>query len=210
MPGLEAAFRARVSEAMKLAEIGEVARAEATPGSRTERDLYPARLEYLYELAYLRIFVGWEAFLEQAFLRYLCGYASKVGSAVPSKGTSFRPTLAKAEADLLAGKDYVLWHNSSAVVRRAQVFFSSSPIETVVRSNTARLDHFAAIRHRIAHAQADARKKFDTATMTLAGKRYRGSRAGAFLRDVDSNVAPAQRWVEQLGRELQSLAVQIA
>jgi len=213
MPGLQAAFRARVSEAMKLAEVGEVARAEAAPGSKTERDLYPARLEYLYELTYLRIFVAWEHFLEQAFLRYLCGYASKVGAAVPATGTTFQATLATAEVAVLAGRDYVLWHNPNAVTLRAQKFFASSPIETVVRSNSARLEHFAAIRHRVTHAQSDARKKFDLATMALVGKRYRGSRAGAFLRDLDPTVSPPQppqRWVDQLGRELQNLAAQIA
>src|SRR5712672_2619521 len=36
------------------------------------------KLELLYELAYLRFFIQWEVFLEQSFLRYLCGYSSSV------------------------------------------------------------------------------------------------------------------------------------
>jgi hypothetical protein len=44
----------------------------------------------------------------------------------------------------------------------------------------------------------------------IAGRRYRGSRAGAFLRDEDSSATPAPRWLEQLGREFQGLAAQIA
>jgi len=210
MPGLETDFHRRVAEAMRLAEIGEIARSEAISGSQTRRSLHHSRIELLYEMAFLRIFVGWEAFLEQTFLRYLCGYSSKIGTAVISAGASFSPTLARAEAAVLGGRDYVLWHNPSKVVQRSQRFFSRSPIETVLLSNTARLEALAIVRHRIAHSQNDARQKFDTATMTIAGRRYRGSRAGAFLRDWDVSATPSVRWLEQLGHELQSIAGQIA
>ena len=210
MPGLEGEFRARVAEAIKLAEIGEVAKAEASAGSQTRHNLHPARLELLYELAYLRMFVSWEAFLEQVFLRYLCGYSSKFGVAAPAAGTAFAPTLASAATAVLAGRRYVLWHNPSAVVDRARRFFSGSVVETVILSNTARLDQCAAVRHRITHSQSDARRQFDAATMTFTGTRYKGGRPGAFLRDVDASVAPPERWLEHLGRELQGLAAQIA
>ena len=210
MPGLAAEFRDRVAAAVRLAEIGEVARAEASPGSQTRHNLHPARLELLYEMAYLRIFVSWEAFLEQAFFRYLCGYSSAAGTAVPAAGKTFETTIAAAEAAVLGGNRFVLWHNPSKVVTRASRFFASSPIQTVVLSNTSRLENFAAIRHRITHTQSDARKNFDAATMTIAGKRYGGSRAGAFLRDTNPGTTPAQRWVEQLGQELEKLALQIA
>lgn len=210
MPGLEAEFRARVSQAIKLAQIGEIARAEARAGSQTRAGLHPTRLEYLYEMAYLRIFVSWESFLEQAFLRYLCGYTSRVGVAAPVPGQAFQSTLANAERAVLGGQQYVLWHNPARVIQRARQFFGSSPIETVVLSNSTRLEHLAAVRHRITHAQQDARSKFDTATMTIAGRRYRGGRPGAFLRDEDASATPAPRWLEQLGREFQGLAAQIA
>jgi hypothetical protein len=210
MPSLEAEFRERVSTAIRLAEIGEIAKAEAQVGSETRRHFHYTRLELLYEMAYLRIFVSWEAFLEQAFLRYLCGYKSKIGMATPATGQSFATTLASAEAAVLGGKAYRLWHNPNEVVKRASKFFGSSPIQSVVLSNTARLEQFAAVRHRITHSQTDARNKFDAATMTIAGKRYAGARAGSFLRDVDPNTASNLRWVELLGLELQGLAAQIA
>jgi hypothetical protein len=210
MPSLEAEFRERVSTAIRLAEIGEIAKAEAPAGSQTRRNFHYTKIELLYEMAYLRIFVSWEAFLEQAFLRYLCGYTSKIGMAVPVAGQSFATTLASAEAAVLGGRAYRLWHSPSEVVTRASKFFGSSPIQTVVSSNTARLEQFAAVRHRITHSQTDARNKFNAATMTIAGKRYMGARAGAFLRDIDPNTTSSLRWVELLGMELQNLAAQIA
>lgn len=210
MPPLRAAFHRQVAEAMRLAEIGEIARAQASAGSQIRRQLHPGRVQLLYELAFLRMFLAWEAFLEQAFLRYLCGYASRHGTAVPQAGVSLSRTLADAEATVLRGRNFVLWHSPSQVLGRCQQMFGSCPIETVVRSSTARLEAFAAVRHRIVHAQEDARLKFDAATMAIAGRRYRGSRPGAFLRDRDSRDMPPVPWLEQLGQELQGLATQIA
>lgn len=211
MPGLANDFRQRVKDALLLAETGEVARAESSPGSQTRKNLHHTRIEYLYELAFLRVFVAWESFLEQAFLRYLCGYTSvAAGSAVVTPGMSHSATLAQAEASMLGGRDYVLWHNPTRVVSRSQQFFQSSPIETVINSSSARLESMAAIRHRIAHSQDDARRKFDIAVMAVAGRRYRGARAGSFLRDVVPSTQPPERWIEVLGHELQGLAQQIA
>jgi|CXWL01.1.fsa_nt_gi hypothetical protein len=210
MPPIAARFRSRVAEAVKLAEIGEVAKQEASAGSQTRRNLHHARLELLYELAYLRIFISWESMLEECFLRYLCGYQSVVGVAVLPPGAAFQPTLGAAEAAVLGKSSFKLWHNPVHVVDRAQRFFSSSPIETVLLSNLSRLEELAAVRHRIAHSHADARQKFDSATISLAGRRYRGGRAGAFLRDTDVATLPPRRWVQQLGHELQGLAAQIS
>ena len=210
MPNFGADFRLRLSDALKLAEIGEVARLEAARGSRTRANLYPTRLEALYEMAYLRVFVSWEAFLEQIFLRYLCGYTSTIGIATPIAGTGYLPTLSRAEQAVLGGNAYVLWHNPGRVVARCRKFFVVCTVENVVLSNIARLDSLAAIRHRITHAQEDARRKFDLATMSLAGKRYRGARPGAFLRDWDRSVTPSVRWLERLTLELDGLAAQLA
>jgi hypothetical protein len=210
MPALAAGLRARVAQAIELAEIGEVARAEAAPTSRTRRSLYPARLEALYEMAYLRIFVGWEAFLEEVFLRYLCGYRSIHGFATLLPGTSYAASLAQAERAVLGGNRYVLWHSPGKVASRAHKFFSASPVDTVILSNTARLEDLAAVRHRITHAQEDARRNFDRATMAIAGRRYRGARPGAFLRYVDTSAVSPVRWLERLGQEVEGLAQQIA
>lgn len=209
MPALETGLADRVSEAIRLCEIAEVARITAPRRSQTRKDLVPARLEYIYEIAYLRIFVGWEVFLEQAFLRYLCGYVAPAGAVAPALGQSLHPTLASAEAAMLQGQAYLLWHNPSRVVQRLQRFFKSNPMEPVVQSNLSALRDYGAIRHRITHGQSDARVKFDGATMNLAGKRYRGSRAGAFLRDMDRASMPPVRWIEKLGNEMRSLAAQM-
>lgn len=210
MPDFGGELGRRMTNAQMLAVIGERAKADAAPRSFTRAHLTPARLESLYEMAYLRMFVSWEAYLEQVFLRYLCGYSSRYGTAPLNSGISYFSTLANAENALYGNSAFLLWHNPSTVADRSRQFFRLGTIENVVSSSTARLNALAAIRHRIAHDQDDARRKFDSATMMFTGKRYRGSQPGSFLRDWDTSVAPSIRWLDSLGRELAGLALQIA
>jgi hypothetical protein len=104
----------------------------------------------------------------------------------------------------------VLWHNPRTVIARARQWLSVCPHEVVIASHQAALENYAAVRHRIVHGQDDAKVKFDSATMALVGRRYRGARPGRFLRDWNTSVIPQVRWLESLGSALSNLAAQIA
>ena len=209
LPPLDKVLNKQVTAAIAIAHAGEVARLALPARSPAWRELHIPRLELLYELAFLRVFVEWEIFLEEVFVRLMCGYAATTGPGVLQVGAVYARSLAAAETAMLRGRDYVLWHDPAAVTARATAYFSTSSFQHVVGSNTARLAGFAAIRHRIAHGQADARRKFDAATMLLVGRRYRGSRAGRFLRDWDITSTPQRHMLESIGAELCSLAAQI-
>lgn len=208
MPPLAAQFRQSVSEALALARAGDLA-AAAPVGGSLRGEWHVARVELLYELAYLRIFVEWELFLEQTFLRYLCGYVSVGGHIYPPAVGSFYATLQAAETAILAGRPFALWHDPIRVIGRARQLLTRCPHESVIASHTARLVDLAAVRHRIVHGQKDAKQKFDTATINLAGRRYRGARPGRFLRDWDHSGTLARRWLSALGLELGNLAQQM-
>lgn len=210
MPPYSAALQRSVNEAIALARAGDLVVTSVKVGAPLRRAWHFSRVELLYELAYLRIFIEWESCLEQTFLRYLCGYASVLGTCTTVTDTKFYHDLATAQAAVLGGRQYALWHNPGVVILRAKQFFQSSFHETVVASNLTDLGHLAAIRHRIAHGQDDAKQNFDAATMNFAGRRYFGARAGRFLRDWDRTVTPQRRWIETLGSELVQLAQQIA
>jgi hypothetical protein len=210
MPNLAANLQLRVKEALEIAEMAELALIDVPRGTPTRELLTTIRVEALYEMAFLRIFVNWEAFLEQVFFRYLCGYRSIHGTASIVSGQGFRGSLAQAERDVLGGRQYILWHNPYHIITRSRTFFSACPVESTVSSNLARLEHLASIRNRIAHSQADARNKFDLATMAEAGRRYRASRAGAFLRDVDPAATPRSRWIQSFANDIIGMSAQIA
>jgi hypothetical protein len=154
----------------------------------------------------LKVFVRWEDYLEASFLRYMCGCQSRHGQATLVGGIPFYSSLAAAEAALLAGHSYLLWHGPQAVLVRVRRHIVNGTHETVIAAAQSMLSDFAAIRHRIAHGQADARSKFNLATMSLAGRRYPGARAGRFLRDWDSGIMPPVRWLESITRTLKALA----
>lgn len=208
MPALSTWFKDRVDEALSLAAAGDLA-ATSTIGSAMRSAWHVSRVELLYELAYLRMFTEWELYLEQTFLRYLCGYVSPVAAVRPATG-AFYTTLPQAQTAVLSGRAYILWHDPDRIADRSKRFLTGCPHETVIASNRARLISLASIRHRIAHAQEDARRKFDLATMNLAGRRYRGARPGRFLRDWDTSASPSIRWLASLGAELSNMAIQIA
>jgi len=168
-----------------------------------------ADVEYTYELAFLRIFLAWESLLEDALTRLICGYSRSGGQEPLISGTNYYKTIANAEAAILGRRDYELWHSPAQVIQRARQFLTGSHYELVIASASARIAHMAAIRHRIAHSQSHAERQFDTATMTLAGKRYRASRPGRFLRDWVSGAMPPSRWISALALELGNLAAQI-
>ena len=208
LPPLADDFGKEVARANDLARRLERARVLLAGKADTRHILHVSRLELVYELAYLRIFIAWENFLEQAFFRYLCGYQHSGGREV-IWSPQYYGTLADAELALLGHRQYVLWHNPNLVVTRAQQFFDNGRHETVISSNLARLEHLAFIRHRIAHSQEHSKRNFDIATMMFCGKRYPGSRPGRFLRDQDLRTPPPNRWLEIVSDEFLGLAQQI-
>ena len=203
MPQLDNQLLKEVNSALGLTRAAEIVRATSPYGSAARRHWANHRLEALYELAFLRVFVAWETFLEESFWRYLCGYASaRFGAAIPK--SHFCANLQSAERLVLGGKPFRLWYDPSTVVTRSKTHLVNGRHEIVVSSAVGRLEDFSRIRHRIVHGQRDAKARFDSATMTLAGRRYAASRPGRFLRDYQSGTKT--RWLEAIVIELGSLA----
>jgi hypothetical protein len=210
MPPMAASFRSLVGSAIALAEAGETIRSSSAVNSLAHHELTVQRLEALHEMAYLRIFVGWEEFLEATFLRLMCGYRTLSYVPVYVPGRTKQRTLATAELALFGGRDYLLWHNPYQVRNRGRDWFVGAPHELVISSTYARLEWLASLRHRVAHGSKDARRKADIATLGLCGRRFPAASAGRFLRSWNTNASPPERWLHTLGGELSGLATQIA
>ncbi len=202
---LAARFAAATSDALALVEAGHSLRNNVRG---TRRYLSQGRLELIHELAYLRCFAAWEDVLEQSFLRFLAGYAHGGGREVLVT-PPYSPTLSAAALRVLGTRSYLLWHSASLVILRGRGFFAGGRHETVLGSALSRLDWMASVRHRIAHSHDDARAKFDSATLGLAGRTYPGSRPGRFLNDLNPGASPVSPWLNCLVDELLGLSVQI-
>lgn len=206
MPPLAESFAASCERAQDFATAVEVARTRlGSPVGRQVLDIY--KLELAYELAYLRVFTAWESFLEESFLRYMCGYSADHGQEQLTAGRVYSSNLSSARETLYQGRRYMLWHNPGGVINRATTYFSHSKHELVLASMQGRIEHYASIRHRVAHAGGQI--KFDLATMALAGRRYRASRPGRFLRCPVPHSPNPMRWIDQIVLDFRGLAFQI-
>ena len=208
MPDLVSDLSAETQKALSLARAGEIIRTRIVGDPTLRNELSAIRLQLIYEMAFLRAFTAWEVFLEESFIRYLCGFQNSAGPLTPITG-SFQRSISDARCTLLSGQRYLLWHAPAKIQMRSQRYFEAGPHETVIASNQSRMEWFASVRHYIAHKHDDARVNFDSACMNLCGRRFRGSRPGAFLRDRTIVGGLPLRWLEVISNELVNLAKQI-
>jgi hypothetical protein len=190
MPRFDLQLSVVAQTAIAIAKAGELAHAAADSAVRKEWTV--TKLESLYELAYLRVFAAWESCLEGIFYRSLCYYSS----------------LHAAET-AIAGTRYLLWHNPTKVIQRCRRHIRAGRQENTINSNLTRLEHLSYARHRVVHDQADAKQKFDTATISIVGRTYPASRPGKFLRDWDTSSPTPRRWLDTLAQELTVLVRQM-
>lgn len=219
MPRLDAELKQEADLAVSLCLAGELA---ATGTAAIRREWTLTRLEALYELAFLRVFINWEICLESLLCRSMCGYESSQGmeTVIPIAGATLRngyyPTLGDAEAAILGGQPFKLWHDPVKVIARCnQHIEPNSPARpqciglqaSILGSAITKLTNYGAVRHRIAHGQQDARTKFDAACRVIAGRTYPRSSPGKFLRDKTGN--PPRSHLEIIAAELVGLAGQM-
>jgi hypothetical protein len=203
---LAGAFDTQTSQALQLIQLLEQNR---TAFAGQASSLNATALELSYELAFLRIFGFWESFLEQCFVRLLCGYERGGGDQEALlAGQSYSPHISDATVRMHGGNKYVAWYVPSDIVGRCRKYFIAANVETVIATATLILSDQSATRHQVAHVQSHASTQFDAVTMRLTGKRFRGSRPGRFLRTIRN--PPNQRWLDQFTSQLRGLANQIA
>lgn len=208
MPPLGTAFCEAADKALVVIQGLEILKGSVAAGSSAHLTLSPTRLEYTYEAAFLRIFTQWEVLLEEAAIRYMCGYTLVQFQPTFPAGVTKQKDIIQARGLLLGGRPFALWHKATKNADRVAKWVDLCPVETVMRSSATWLDSVSSIRHRIAHSSDDARQKFDSATLALAGRRFRGGSPGRFLRGID--VATGGRRIDRLISQLKNLALQVA
>lgn len=144
------------------------------------RPLRPAELASIAELAHLRIFMAWERFLEQSFLRYMCG-----GSDPNVRVRCFVgvPSVQHAES-LIApeGRPYAEWADPSRVRERARRFFrGGEPFWTALGLVAGDLEKMRKIRNCIVHPSKHAREQFERVVREGLGHVPAGIAPGSFL-----------------------------
>jgi hypothetical protein len=174
------------------------------------------RRMFVYEAAYLLAFSAWESFLEQAFLRFMCGYRNAHGTQSSTgtwvKASSLADAYTKLRVLSPRNPQYLLWHGPALVINRSRLCFVNGAHEMVIASAQTDIEDFAAVRHHVAHRSEDTEKKFQNAALRLSGSTVLGGRAGRFLRarTTDPVTGDDVSWLERICVDLQRYASQIA
>lgn len=189
-------FKTEASNATKLLD-----KIETSPGV-----LHQPQVDLIFELAFLKIFIAWEQFLENTFIRYMCG-ASSLSGKKPTRIVSAR-YLDDALKVICGDRPYADWASVEIVVERANRFFDNGePYTTPLQSAAAELANMRRIRNHIVHHSNKSREDFNKLLVNTYGFRPQGMTAGRFLRR-HLNVHGEQR-IQEYAKMLESLAKMI-
>jgi len=156
------------------------------------------QIEIIAEMAFLRVFMAWENFLEESFIRYLVGAASPAGYC-PERFVN-PPNMVIAEKLIKGEREYVRWNSASDVINRSDLFFKDGePYKNVLQGATTELNEMNTIRNRIAHKSTYSKNKFTDFVRRTFGHRIRGMTPGRFLltpKDASSRITYFDHYVE--------------
>ena len=174
MANLGTRFTNNVNGSLLIVGSTEALWITAPPTSTVRRQLKVDQLEALYEAAFLRIFLAWEGFLEDALTHFVAGYRSNSHAPSLAVGQVRYKTLRDARGALFGNRAYLLWHDPDQAIARSRRYLTLCPVETVLTASRAQLKLYSAVRHRIALSSDDAAKNFRHAAVTLCGSNYQG------------------------------------
>ncbi len=143
------------------------------------------------EFAFLKAYLAWEAYLEEAFIHYLLG-------ATPPRGKPARRLISPqrrsiAERLVNEGRDFTDWTKASLVVDRAERYFHKGRPFDCIRVHQGVLDNMRTIRNCIVHASITSQTRFSTLVRNELGTFPPGTTVGEFLDRLIPRNSPSYR-----------------
>lgn len=159
----------------------------------------------IVELAFMKSFLTWEGFLEEAFILYLLGKKSPNGYS-PLRHAI--PMSRQHAVELLASDArHTDWTAADRVVGRANRFFKGGrPFANVVRPQTSLLDNLKTIRNALSHDSGEAVGKFETLVRNELTFFPPGMIPGTFLAMLKPHLAPPKTYLEFYTERFRTMA----
>lgn len=159
----------------------------------------------IVELAFMKSFLTWEGFLEEAFILYLLGKKSPNGYA-PLRHAI--PMNRQHAVDLLASDArHTDWTAAARVVNRATRFFKGGrPFVNVIRPQTNLLDNLKTIRNALSHNSEEAKDRFETFVRNELTYLPPGMTSGTFLATLKPHHAPPITYLQFYAENFRSMA----
>jgi hypothetical protein len=133
-------------------------------------DLYDDdQKEFVVTAAYLKMFLHWEAFVEDVFSKYLTGEPSTEGTVVAKHVVPVDKNHAKKI--LIGTQKYVDWANHEIVRRIAMLYLKDgNPIASNIDSISSELADLKTIRNAAAHISSSTQSQLDALATRILGK----------------------------------------
>ena len=169
------------------------------------------RVELVAGLALLRIHLSWEEFVENVFLRYLCGAMSSTGYAPVLLCPAQHTMSAAMTLVLSSGQRYLNWSVRPTLPRAARYFRGGEPFATGLGAIAQTLADISAVRNRFVHRSAYAAQEFRGVVMKEFGYLPRGMTPGRFLLTVNpSSAGQGRRFIEDYANMLLGASAALA
>lgn len=141
------------------------------------------------ELSFLKIFLAWEQFLENSFLRYMLGGETARG--FKPKRCVFPYNLDHALKIVSEGKDYPKWETPSDVIRKSDLFFrDGKPFKDSLYPIIGKLNDMQTIRNSIVHMSSNSQEKFKSLVRNEMNYAPKNISPGRFLLSNKTSLNP--------------------
>jgi hypothetical protein len=138
--------------------------------------LKPGQARRIIALAFMTNVAAWEEFVQESFIRYLMGASSPSGGYKPSLRLGACSSIDHA-IEVIAGesnydleKNYLVWMNWKAVVKRAEVYFwKGEPFSKIPDGIVTLINDSFKIRNRVAHSSLMCKKDFKQVALKSRG-----------------------------------------
>jgi len=149
----------------------------------------------IVELAFMKSFLTWEGFLEEAFILYLLGKKAPTGYS-PIRHAI--PMNRQHAVELLTSETaHTDWAAADRVVRRAARFFKGGrPFFDVIRPQTNLLNNLKTIRNALSHNSKEAVEKFEALVRNELTYLPPGMIPGKFLATLKPHVNPPKTYLQ--------------
>ena len=165
-------------------------------------------LNLIVEYAFFRIFLLWEYYLEQTFIRYSLGGTGKNGKKLT---TYVRPLDFSHAYNLVQGTSkYPDWTNSEIVLKLAENFFENGGPYVKLTEMRSTLQDIKVIRNSLAHISINAREKFESLVRKHNGHCPLGLQPAEFLLLTNKADPLAASFLKYYSKSLKFLSSEIA
>lgn len=136
--------------------------------------------ELFAAISLLRMHLAWEDFIENVFIRYLCGGITQSGYSPVLVGLPAK-NIRAAIATLMGRNNYLIWSPANIEIKARQFFDLGEPFVSTISGARNALIEINAVRNRFAHRSEHASVEFTNLVRNTFGYIPRGINPGRFL-----------------------------